>query len=368
MALVLEILLGVAILASFLIAYMSARTWPIYQAVLVVFVFLGAVAFFYLAARTLATHNAWRTVVNRATAELDRLESQSKVLRDGGPPDEQGLANPKGIKQLHRDLQSLTLDRGGALFGVTLDGTTDSVMNLTLGSPDHGLVPNTVAFVFSQKPVTEGGRYLGEFKVVSVGDGDQITKVQIAPNLPLTEAQSQRLAAATGPLTLYMTMPVDDAGLFAAMDDATRQSMLPEASVSDYAKADRKLHDYEQMFHENFVQRSLLTDAINRLNSSIARIETATQEAQKEAGYRQTEKASLATDLDKFQHESTVIAEYQDALSKMYAQVRDLLKATFLANHRMAAQLTASQLEAARRIDRQTDAAAAGVASPAPSP
>ena len=55
MAIVLEIVLGLMILASFFVAYMSARTWRIYQVILAEFVFLGIVAFFYLGARTLAT-------------------------------------------------------------------------------------------------------------------------------------------------------------------------------------------------------------------------------------------------------------------------------------------------------------------------
>ena len=50
MALVLEILLGVAILASFGIAYFSARTWRIYQVLLAEFLFLALVGFFWLSA------------------------------------------------------------------------------------------------------------------------------------------------------------------------------------------------------------------------------------------------------------------------------------------------------------------------------
>lgn len=368
MALVLEILLGVAILASFVIAYMSARSWPIYQVVLVVFVFLGSVAFFYLAARTLATHNAWRTVVNRETAELQRLEEETRVLREGGPVDQDGVANPKGVEQLNRDLQTLTLDRGGALFDVQLDEVKDGTVQLTLGSPDHGLVPGTVVFAFSQKPLSEGGRYLGEFKVTSVGEGEEATKVQLTTNLPLSEPQSQRLAAAAGPLALYMMMPIDDAKLFASMDDDTRQSLLPADSVSDYAKADRALHDYEQMFHENYVQQSILKDTIETLKGNIARTEGATSESEKEAGYRQTEKTNLTADLEKFEHEKKVIADYHDSLARMYQQVHDSLKATYLANRRMANQLTTSQTKAAREIDRRTDAAAADLTSPAPRP
>ena len=81
MALVLEILFGVAILASFFVAYMSAKTWPIYQAVLVAFLFLGSVAFFYLGARTLATHRYWRNQVKARETELLGLEGQLLALR-----------------------------------------------------------------------------------------------------------------------------------------------------------------------------------------------------------------------------------------------------------------------------------------------
>ena len=63
MDLILPIVLGVLILASFFVAYMSAKTWQVYQVVLVVFIFLGTVAFFYLGARTLATHKAWGELV-----------------------------------------------------------------------------------------------------------------------------------------------------------------------------------------------------------------------------------------------------------------------------------------------------------------
>jgi hypothetical protein len=366
MALVLEILLGVAILASLVVAYMSARTWPVYQVVLLVFIFLGAVAFFYLGARTLATHRAWRTLVNNQLAEIARLQTETKVLREGGPPDESGARNPKGIYQLQQESQKLTVDRGGVLYDVAVDSVKDGVAQLTLKSADHGLAAGSVVFAFGQGGIAEGGRYLGEFKVLAVGE--DATKVQMAANLPLTEAQSQRLASAKGPLVLYMRMPIDDAALYAALDEPTRQKLLPPASLAEYADAQRKLRDYDQMFHEHFVQRSLLADAINKLTANIQRMTAATGEAEKEAAYRQSEKANLAADLEKFQHEQKAIADYQQSLANLYQQVRDRLRATYLANRRMADELTTWQLRAADEIDRRAEAASVGPGGSTPRP
>ncbi len=357
MALALEIVLGLAILGSFYVAYMSAKVWPVYQAILVAMVFLGSVVFMYLAARTLATHNAWRTLAKRQQAELETVEQQRRELVDGGKMDEKGQPNPLGIRQLKEELYKRAVDRGGALFDVTVEGVKDGVVQLVLKSPEHGLVPKMVLFAFDQTPFEEGGRYQGEFKVVSVGEGTP--NVQVAPNLPLTEAQAQRLAAAKGPWTLYTTMPVDDAALFATVDDATRQALLPKSSLQEYAKGDRKLRDYEYLFHENFVQRTKLTDSIAELTSNIDRMTADTKQTDEEAAYRTTEKGSLQVDLEKFEQERKAIAAYRQALEKLFGQTRDALRARFAANRQMDSELTASQLKAAREIDARGEKAAA---------
>ncbi len=357
MALVFEILLGVMILASFFVAYMSAKTWNVLQVVVVAFVFLGSVVFFYLAARTLVTHNAWRTLVQKQQVELDGLHKQTQQLNDGGPIDDKGQHDPKGIRQLREDLHKLTINRGGVLFDVAVEGVKDGVVQLTLKSADHGLVANSVLFAFDQTPFEEGGRYQGEFKVAAIGE--TATAVQIAPNLPFSQAQMQRLAAAKGPWTLYTEMPIDDPAVFARLDDAARTALLPAASAAEFAQENRKLRDYNQFFHESYVQQALLADSVSKLASNIERTETASKEAATEIAYRETEKTNLQADLEKFQYERKAIAAYQTTLEKLVAQLRDSLKATYLANRTQAAALTATQLKAADEINRRTEEAEA---------
>jgi hypothetical protein len=129
--------------------------------------------------------------------------------------------------------------------------------------------------------------------------------------------------------------------------------------VAEYAQADRKLRDYELLFHESYVQQALLADSISKLASNIERTEAAVKEATAEIAYRETEKANVQADLEKFQYERKAIAGYQKTLETLVGQLRDSLKATYMANRRMAADLTASQLKAAEEIDRRSQQAEA---------
>lgn len=405
------VLLGILVLglvASIYIAFMSSRTWPIYQAVLVVFVFIAALVFFYLGARTLATHKAWRELYERNQQQAASLENQLLPLVGGINP--QGTGVTGEIPTLKNDLALAVAARGGGVYySVKADAWQNGVLQVTLSPPGtlpplpasatgepgapgaegqpaeelpveqppaeapaaegaegagaeakkivHGLVADTVLFVFDQKPLKEGGSYLGEFKVVEAAPDSPSAK--LAPNLPLTAAQAKRMETiAPGMLVMYTTMPPDDALLFAKMEPAARQALLPPQTAEEYAQADRPLRDYQAFFHENYVQRGLLSDAISQTNSNIQRVEGAAAETTKEAGYREAEQGKLASDLEKFQAEVKAIAAYEQSLKKVLSQVRDQLKATYIENRNAAETLTREQLKAAEEINRRTNVAA----------
>ncbi len=350
MGIVLAIVLGVMVLASFYVAYMSARTWQIYQVVLVAMIFIGSVVCFYLGARTLATHRAWGALVQQRQKELADLEAQKRLALEGGR-DPAGQIT-KGVRQLRYDLEKLATDRGGVLADVALAGFKEGLLKLTLKSADHGLAPNSVVFAFDQDTFGEGGRYRGEFKVVSVAE--DAPTVEITPNLPLTEAETQRLSTAKGPWMLYVTMPIDDVAAFASLDEQARAALLPEGSLGEYSNPERTLRDYESFFHDSYVQRALLGDAISKTTSNIQRTDAATKQANDEIAYRGTEKANLAADLEKFRYELKAIAAYEVTLEKTFQQVRQSLKETYLASKQRAAELTAAQFKAAETINEQS--------------
>lgn len=406
MAYVLLGILVIGLVASIYIAVMSSQTWPIYQTVLVVFVFIAALAFFYLGARTLKTHQAWRDSYNRNVAQAEQLESQ--ILPLAGGVDPQGIATVGDIPRLKHELSMAVRSRGGGVFyNVKATGLADGVLSVTLAPPGslppvekpaaapaepgeegavddpaageappeepapaegapaegaapafvHGLVPNSIVFAFEQKPVSAGGRYLGEFKVTE-GAGDN-PNLKLTANLPLTAGQATRLEAASAEtLVLFTTMPPDDAKLFASLDPAQRAALLPAEVAEEYANAERTLRDYLQFFHEDYVQRGLIADSISQTTSNIQRTEAAAAEAAKEAAFRETEKTNLTAELTGFQRESQATGAYKKSLEDLLAQTRNQLKATYVENRNAAATLTRTQLEAAEEINRRTNLAA----------
>ena len=416
------VLLGSLVLglfASFFIAYMSSQTWPIYQTVLVVFVFIGALVFFYLGARTLATHKNWRNQYNRNRDQVAQLEAQ--ILPLTGGVEKQGTGLEGDIPRLKHELAlAINARSGGVYYSVKAASQQNGVLQLTLSPPGtlpplpkraasrrwrstrrgrsagrrrssgrssrraaarrstrcrstsgrcrrrrrpaepvkfaHALVPNTVLFVFDQKSVADGGRYLGEFKVVEATADNPSVKIE--PNLPLTESQAKRLETSVpGTLVLYTTMPPDNGLVFSRLAPAARQVLLPPSVVEEYAKADRALRDYHAFFHENYVRRGLLADTIAQTTSNVQRIEAAAAETNKEAAFREGEKVGLQSDLAKFQAEVKAIAAYEQSLKQLLAQVGTQLKATYLENRRAAESLTRAQLEAADEINRRSSVA-----------
>ena len=387
MSYVLLAILALAIIGSFWVAYRSSQTWPIHQIVVVELIFLVSVAFFYLAARTLNTHKVWRDLVNSRKEQVASLESRLLPLRGGMGP--QGHVVAGEIPELKHRLAMLTRARGGVYYNVSADSIENDVVQLTLRAPGekvpdpnapeepapeqpepeepgaaeepaapfaHGLIPDMVVFAFDSKPVSEGGRYVGEFKVVAAPENSPT--VQIAPILPPDESQRKALEAAVGGAwTLYTAMPTDRAAVFAAMDDAARQALLPPESLAEYAQADRKLRDYQLFFHENYVQKLLLRDTIAKTTTNIERTQIATNEAVAEGKYRDNEKGKLQADLEKFHFEVQAIANYEKSLQRLLAQVRAELRATYIENRRAAMTLTREQLKAEEEIDRRTSAA-----------
>src|SRR6476619_3465620 len=84
---ILYILIGVVV-ASFVIAYFSARTWHWGYVILVEALILATFGFFLLAAEVVRINAVVRTQINsiqndKHTGQLDVVEAQNTALRDG---------------------------------------------------------------------------------------------------------------------------------------------------------------------------------------------------------------------------------------------------------------------------------------------
>ena len=204
---------------------------------------------------------------------------------------------------------------------MAVDGVKDGAVQLTLKSPNHGLVPNTVLFAFDQGNLEEGGRYRGEFKVSTSAENSPA--IQMVPNLPLSDGPVQGIGYGQGALDLVHHDADRRRGLFAGMDEATRQALVPKDQLAEYAKADRPLRDYELFFHENFVQRSLLADGIAKLNEQYRTDRSGREGSDTRDRYRQTRAEPTCRRIWRSSSTSRRrLPAYAQTLAKQYDQLR----------------------------------------------
>jgi hypothetical protein len=356
MGVVLEIFALLLILASFFLGYMASKSWRVYQVLIAWFVFAASVAMVYLSARTLKTHQSWRSTAQSWQKAVDEVERENARIQ-GGVEEGAEIIEP-GIDQLKAELHRVVVGRGTVWFRVTpekIDPQT-GVGTLTIDSPSpHDIVKNMVLFAFQQEPVAQGGKFLGEFKITA-GDGTG-KSIEIAPNLPLTDEDRRRLGDARGPWMLFFVMPVDDAKLFASMTPEERRSYLPGKTpegLAEFANPERTLRDYEYFFHQNSVERDLLAASIATRKDNLRRIESAQKKAEEEVQFRQGESVALTADREKFLYEQKVIREYLETLQKKLALVRADWQASLSATIQTARKIRRIQLKAAEEIDRAT--------------
>src|SRR5215210_5204359 len=70
-------------LASFVIAFFSARTWHWGYVVVVELLFLATMGFFLLASETVRINAVLRTQVNKDQKELEKVGAQNDALQNG---------------------------------------------------------------------------------------------------------------------------------------------------------------------------------------------------------------------------------------------------------------------------------------------
>ena len=173
----------------------------IWNKILVWVIGVACLALFYMAARTLKTHQYWRELARKYEREDQAgAGGEPRAARRRGEPGQR-----PGIRQRRIELNKLLLDRHRTWFKcdpkVKLnreEGTAE--ITVTVDQPDpHGIAENTVLYGFEEADVQSKGRYLGEFKVTKA-DEKQKTVV-LVPTLPLSAARdrtSGRCQAALG--------------------------------------------------------------------------------------------------------------------------------------------------------------------------
>jgi len=413
---ILYVLIGL-ILASFVIAFLSARTWHWGHVLVVLGIFLSTVGFFLLAAETLRINAVLRKQVNDNERQLAEVKAQNEALQKGtkdtnilgqlrnlDPPAKipEDAESIPSLVDLDHELLMATRVRGRVWRKVApagVDPQTGAV-RVSIESPvPAGLSKDTVVYLFEEGPAPPAGaggkggaQYLGEFRV-SEAAAQQATLLPVIP-MGAKDYEVQRLAASRGPWVIYEQMPVDRQEVFANLTDEQLKKIVPPQSIEEYlrngkeagpdddevrkvgldengvrlpadqlAKAakvlyQRRLRDYATEFDELAQRRIVMLADTDAVKTDIQRLTVADESAKKLSAFRQDEIKRLNTDLAGVEKERQAIERHLAQVEQQLARVRELLASTLQRNSQLADELSARQLRPGR--------AGGGATTPAP--
>ncbi|HVT30834.1 MAG TPA: hypothetical protein VHE81_22705 [Lacipirellulaceae bacterium] len=393
-------------LASFVIAFFSARTWHWSYVLVVEALFLASLGFFLLATETVRINAVYRSEINRTQKQLDTVEAQNNALQDGTndgaiigqlsggetpvktSKDKQGSEEIESLADLNHELLIATRRRGrvwrNAKRTAPPNAQTGAVTVALPAPTPAGMKAPTVVYVFEegapQSPAPNGTprgpQYLGEFSVTQAGP----QQATLQPTLPLDRFQLQRLATSHTPWVIYETMPMDQHDIFAGISEQQLKQLLPKQSVNEYlrdakpatanddptrvvgydadnkrlpsgvlSKAtkkiyERRLHDYALEFDQLSHRRIAMLTDIDAVKKDIARLTEAQTSAKQLQAYREDERKKLNTDLAGITKEKQAIANHLAQVNKLLARARELTADLLRRNEQLAQTLAARQL------------------------
>ena len=341
----------------------------IWNKVLLGLLMVMTLPFIFVAARTLKTEQSWREAAKQLQTQIEQMTAENERLLEGDAANE-------GIRQVSNKLFEITMNRGRAWFGslpvepqVDQENRSATVtLSLAEGYDAQNIEDELVMYLFEEAGIEEGGRYLGEFKVTGVGEG----QVVVRSTLPLDDEQLQRVEAAQGTWAMYEVMPLDGRAVWAYLDETTIRQLLPDEVEAEYLKdgkpaaADdppehvvdgkyqRPLRSYAALFYEMDRLRTIDTDRIAAVRKDIEFLRTAVADAEQQQQYRREEIARLEQDIERIARENEAVASLRDRLRQSLAQTREQVAATLEANKQLALRFAQWQFEAAAAIDRET--------------
>lgn len=357
----------------------------IWNKVLVCVLLLASLAMWYLGMRALATHRAWRTAAKKLQGELAQLETQRTQLIEGSP-------NSKGIRQLKVELAKYTLQRGRVWnqcrplrVDVRQDPQAGTVIQLSVAVPRLGLgglqnveeLPvDSHIYLFDERPVAQGGRYLGAFRIAAVTprQQDQPAMLQLESLDFVTNREVQRLQAAfqagqQGGLgwTICELLPSDDPDIFRGLDAKMLAELLPQNVVEEYARDGkpsdpnnpnsppyrRKLRDYEVALRVLHLKRAELLDQLASLNGDKKRLDASLADAQREEKAREQEIARFKQQLSRAEQERDLALNHLKAVEDTLGRVTIRRDALIQENRVTAQELARIQIQASQLIEQR---------------
>lgn len=352
----------------------------IWNKVLLGLIIVAVLPFLYYGARTLQTHKHWMELAQAYQTKVDEAEKRNEILEFGDPQD----PAVQGLNQVRLETHKFLIDRGRVWRDVTpaqVDPQTGQV-RVTVDFPEpHGIGEKTILYAFEQGPAEEGGRYLGEFKVVALNNKEISLEPTRSLREPLPQGNTwnplQRLVQSRGPWILYDLMPIDSHETFAGLSPEELKAILPEDTLAQYLKDGqpagpddperyvvdgkyvRPLRDYDSLFKSYDLHRTRVFDLIESWGRDKAYMEQAVADATKQQAETEQQVAALKTELAEIRREVDAVAAHRKQLEQTLGQIQKEIDEAIASNQALAAEIARLQQEAARGSQPESEGDAA---------
>lgn len=379
MALVFQIVLGLALVTALVCAILSSKIWHWTQVVLVTFIMLFGVGALFLGAEVFRIHRNLRSGIPNFEQRLEAEAQRTERLLNGS-------GEEPGIRELEHELQLVTRQRGRVWRQVQPAGEVSNQGAVTVKIPSpvpHGLDTDSIVYVFESGDPVQGAQYLGEFRVAgSTADG-----ATLEPILLIDQRTGERLAGSGGPWTLFETMPSDRHNLYEGLTEEQLRELLPEESVAEYIHHgeeadvndnpwhvigfdaagnridldsgeaaekklyDRPLRDYAYLFEELARERVEARAQIQAIQGDIAKLEETLSSAEKLSQFRNQQIEALTSDVAGMRMDREKVEALRDRIQKGLSIAQQRIENLLAQNLSLARQLQRQQLQLIEEID-----------------
>lgn len=253
----LYILAGIGVILFLVATIMGHKSWKVHTIIMVFLIFMAASATMVFSVQALKAHQAWREILHgkpgeRATgliAKTEKLQRENQQL-EFGKEDAKGKILPPGIAQLNVRLADVLYDRGRMWTDCKPEslGADDVVTVVINQQAPSQITENLILYVFDARPFSQGGRYLGMFRVTAKTGGaaeenpdGEATRGQVsvtlAPNWTISDSEEEQArlresVESKQSWVMYDKMPVDGHRVFAKWifgdEDTTKESEFDE--------------------------------------------------------------------------------------------------------------------------------------------
>ncbi len=350
----------------------------IWNKILLGLITLVSLAFFYMAARTLKTHQAWRSTANAYEKALQQARQEQERLAEGGEVDGQFR---RGLRQVRLALDMAMRERGRVWKALpsgrpTPQGPDGSFEVLVkVDAPERQITVKMILYVFEEELAIRGGKYLGEFKVEGVDEAQK--QITLKPTRRMEKAEYDRVVASNTGWFLYERLPLDSRDLFAGMTETELREVLPESVLPEFLKDGKpweqgdpedcldpktKLYvrqpvDFERALAFEYIRHSKLVDQNRCATTNLQTVTNALTTAEADQKRHEKEVADTKAELAKLESERKALETHLGEVVQRLAETEKKIAASIAQIQSMVGEIARIQLEATRKINERTQAA-----------